>query len=106
VPEREQAIIGEVVKIAGEIGRTPSQVAINWARQQQGRASIIPVLGARTADQMKDNLGCLDFALSDEYLQRLDEISAPELGFPHDFLSSDSIRGLVYGDTFDRLDLP
>lgn len=106
VPEREQAIIGEVVKIAGEIGRTPSQVAITWVRQQQGRASIIPVLGARTAEQMQDNLGCLDFALADDQLARLEALSAPELGFPHDFLAADSIRGLVYGDTYDRLDRP
>lgn len=105
VPERERAIIGEVVKIAGEIGRTPSQVAIRWVIQQQHRALIIPVLGARTADQMKDNLGCLDFSLSDDQLTRLEQISAPELGFPHDFLASDSIQYLIYGDTQDRLDL-
>ncbi|MBI5961656.1 MAG: aldo/keto reductase, partial [Chloroflexi bacterium] len=104
VPERETAIIGEVVKIAGEIEHTPSQVAINWVRQQQHRTVIIPLLGARTAEQITDNLGCLDFTLSDEHLTRLNEISEMNLGFPHNFLASDGARRLVYGSTIDRLD--
>jgi aryl-alcohol dehydrogenase-like predicted oxidoreductase len=106
IPEREHAIIAEVVKIAGELERTPSQVAINWVRQQQDCALLIPVLGARTAAQITDNLGCLDFTLAPDHLARLNAVSEPELGFPHDFLASDSARRLVYGSTLDRIDFP
>jgi aryl-alcohol dehydrogenase-like predicted oxidoreductase len=102
--ERETAIVGEVVSIAEEIGRTPSQVAINWIRQQQHRALIIPVLGARTADQIKDNLGCLEFTLPDDQLQRLDRVSRMEFGFPHDFLASDMTKSLVHGGMLDQID--
>jgi diketogulonate reductase-like aldo/keto reductase len=59
----------------------------------------VPIVGARTVSQMEENLGCLDFELPDEEMIRLDEASAIELGFPHDFLRSESIRKLVSGET-------
>jgi aryl-alcohol dehydrogenase-like predicted oxidoreductase len=89
-----------VVKIAKEIGRTPSQVAINWVRQQQGRANIIPILGARREAQLKDNLACLEFELTDEQLTRLDEASQIKLGFPHDFGG----RQYIFGGTEHLID--
>ena len=61
---RGKALAAEIMKIAGEIGRSPSQVAINWVRQQRNNL-IIPIIGARTEAQIKDNLGCLDFELTD-----------------------------------------
>ena len=60
----------ELVKITEEINRTPSQVAINWVRQQQLKAQIIPNLGARTIDQLKDNMSVLDFDLSPKITTR------------------------------------
>ncbi len=95
--------IAEVVRgLAGEIGHTPSQVALAWLRQQPG--NVIPILGARRTDQIRDNLGCLDLALSEAQLQRLCEASRIELGFPHDFLALPPIRDLAYGGTYDSID--
>lgn len=85
VRERDLGIAGEVLKLAEEIGRTPAQVALAWVRQGQG--VIVPLVGAKTVDQLEDNLGCLDFSLTPEQKQRLDGASAIELGFPHDFLA-------------------
>jgi aryl-alcohol dehydrogenase-like predicted oxidoreductase len=102
--EREAAIINEVIKIADDIGCSPSQVAINWVRQQQHRAQIIPIIGARTVAQFNDNLGCLGFELTSDQLQRLDTISQIELWFPHDFLAADAPKRLVYGGMFDQID--
>ena len=45
--------------VAREVGHSPSQVAINWVRQQS--PNIIPILGARREAQILDNLGVLDF---------------------------------------------
>ncbi len=100
--ERNFAIADEVIKIADEIGRTPAQVALNWVRQKPG--VIIPIVGARTAAQLKDSLGALDFRLSDDQMNRLDKISHIELGFPHDFLAQDNIRNIIYAGTYDRID--
>jgi len=103
--EEELARGDAVVALASEIGRTPSQVAINWVRQRPWSGpAIIPILGARSLAQLKDNLGALDFALTAEQIERLDAIAPPNLGFPHDFLSSKGVRGLIFGDTFDLID--
>ncbi len=100
--ERNLRIADAVVDIAEEIGCTPSQVAVSWVRQQHG--VIVPLVGARNLAQLEDNLGALDVTLDAAQLGRLDEVSAIEPGFPHDFLASDPIRDIVFGGTFDRID--
>jgi aryl-alcohol dehydrogenase-like predicted oxidoreductase len=105
IADAKEIAAGEtVVAIAKEIGRTPSQVAINWVRQQPG--NVIPILGCRTVAQLCDNLGCLDFRLSDEDVQRLSAISQFQMGFPNSFLHSDHVRGLIFGDTYALIDRP
>jgi aryl-alcohol dehydrogenase-like predicted oxidoreductase len=99
--DRNLRIAEEVLRLAREIGRTPSQVAIAWVRQQQ-KGVVVPIIGARTLGQMRDNLGCLDLTLSSDQLQRLDRVSHIEPGFPTDFLVR--VRGIVYGNTFDLTD--
>jgi aryl-alcohol dehydrogenase-like predicted oxidoreductase len=100
--ERNFAIAEEVCRIAGEIGRSPSQVAVRWAMQQPG--VIIPIVGARTVRQIEDNLGSLDFELSEDSLLQLDEVSRIDLGFPHEFLAKDYIRDIVFGGTYSKID--
>jgi aryl-alcohol dehydrogenase-like predicted oxidoreductase len=102
VGEKNMLIAGEVVKIAEEIGRSPSQVALNWVRQQPG--VLIPMIGARSVAQAQDNLACLEFSLTGGQLAHLSQVSRIELGFPHDFLASEGTRDLVYGGTFSLID--
>lgn len=99
--DRNMLIAEEVQKIANGIGRSPAQVALNWLKQQKG--VIIPIIGARKVSQIEDNLGCLDFELTQEQLQRLNEKSEIELGFPHDFLTSEPIRDIIYGGTLSSI---
>ena len=95
LPEKNTAVVQEVARIAAEIGRSPAQVALNWLVQKPGVVST--TIGARTAKHLEDNLGCLDFVLSSEQLQSLDQVSQIELGFPHKFLASDAIKDLISG---------
>ena len=104
VNKKNLSIADEVQTIGKEIGWTPSQVALNWLRQQKDRGVIIPIIGARTETQIKDNLGCLDFELSSDHIDRLDEISKIQLGFPHDFIESESGKTLAYGTKFPFID--
>jgi aryl-alcohol dehydrogenase-like predicted oxidoreductase len=99
--ERIKAIASVLMDVAREIGRTPSQVAINWVRQRPYR--MIPILGARTEKQLKDNLGCLDFELTEEQVNCLNEASPIDLGFPHSFLGSDHVQGLIFGETYVQI---
>ena len=102
--ERIQTLAKAAAQVAEEIGRSPSQVAISWVRQQQARAEIIPIIGARTEVQMKDNLAVLDFELTLEQLEGLTRAVRFDQGFPDGFLRSDHVHGLIFGDTFDLID--
>ncbi|WP_413303922.1 aldo/keto reductase [Bacillus sp. 1P10SD] len=95
-------IAESVVEIANEIGRSPAQVAINWVRQQSG--VMIPLVGARKESQMKDNLESIQFKLEPEHLERLNEVSKIELGFPHEFLASEPVLNALHGETFSSID--
>ena len=99
--DRNLTIADAVVAVAKKIGRTPSQVALNWLRQ---RHNAIPVIGARKVSQVKDNLACLDFKLAGEFMQSLDETSKIELGFPHDFLSKKAVSDFLHGGTLGLID--
>ena len=100
IPERTQKIIEAVREIAEEVGKSRAQVAINWVRQQQHKAQMIPILGARTLDQLNDNLAVLDWELNADQLKRLDDASQIELGFPHSWKGSP----YVFGQTFNQID--
>jgi aryl-alcohol dehydrogenase-like predicted oxidoreductase len=102
IDARKLAIAEAVQSVAQDSGSTQAQVALAWLRRQQG--VIIPIIGARTASQLKDNLGCLDVTLDREHLERLDKASRIELGFPHDFFKGDLVRQLVYGGMRDSID--
>ncbi|MGF1506936.1 MAG: aldo/keto reductase [Chloroflexi bacterium] len=91
-----------VGRIAEAIGASPSQVAINWIRQQPG--ILIPIIGARKVEQITDNLGALDFELTAEQMQELNSLSDFSLGFPRSFLESDNVRSLIFGQMYDRID--
>jgi aryl-alcohol dehydrogenase-like predicted oxidoreductase len=100
--ERALRIAAEVQAVAGELGRSPAQVALAWARRQSPQ--LIPIVGARTAAQLRENLACLEVALEPAHLERLDAVSRIELGFPHDFLSIPRIVEQRFGGTQDRID--
>jgi aryl-alcohol dehydrogenase-like predicted oxidoreductase len=98
--ERNVAIVEEVIRISTESGSTPAHVAFNWLRQQ----GTIPVMGARKVEQLKENLSCLSFELSEQQMHRLNEASKIELGYPHDFLATGMVRQHIYGGMFDLID--
>ena len=102
--EKQKSLAETVMAVAKQNGRSPAQVAINWVRQQQGKSSIIPILGARTAAQIEDNLACLEWDISNDELTQLSEASPIALGFPHEFLARDEVRQLIFGETFAKID--
>lgn len=101
VTERNLGIAEAAGAVAKDTGRSASQVALAWVRQQPFGA-VVPILGVRTVAQAKDNLGCLDLVLGPSHLAALDAASRVELGFPHGFLVQ--ARGSIYGNTFPLID--
>lgn len=101
--ERANAIAAKVLEVSEQIGAPPAQIAINWTRQRDPQQHIIPLVGARNAEQLEDSLGCLNFVMPADAIAALDAASAIELGFPHDFLNSENVKELVYGGMYDRI---
>ena len=91
-----------VDSVADELGASSTQVALRWVQSRDQQ--VIPIIGARTAAQLEDSLGCVDIELSAEHLARLDEVSRVPLGFPHEFVDKKAIREIVYGDQVDRIE--
>jgi aryl-alcohol dehydrogenase-like predicted oxidoreductase len=46
------------------------------------------IFGARTVEQLDENLGASEVDLPSEALARLDAVSAPDLGYPYDFIKN------------------
>lgn len=99
--DRSTTIAREVLALADETGIPASQIAIAWTRNRDQQ--IIPIIGAKRAEQLNDSLGALTVQLTDEQMMRLNAVSAIELGFPHDFLVSDGVKGAI-GNTQDHID--
>ncbi|MBC1189566.1 MAG: aldo/keto reductase [Microcystis sp. M_OC_Ca_00000000_S217Cul] len=100
--DRDLKIAETVLEIAREIEKSPAQVALNWLRNRPN--AVIPIIGARKLSQLQDNLACVDFNLTGEHLQRLDNISAISLGFPHELLASQFVRDILLGGVAAQLD--
>jgi aryl-alcohol dehydrogenase-like predicted oxidoreductase len=98
----KSAVLDVVLAVAEEAGGSPAVVALAWVLKR----GVLPILGPRTADQLKDNLAVAKFALSSEQVARLDAASAIPHGFPHDLLASDGQRARLAGGLPDRVETP
>lgn len=90
--QRNWDILDVVGQIANARGASYAQVALAWLRAQPLVASVI--LGARTFQQLEDNLGAAEITLTDDELSRLDSASAlPEL-YPYRMIADYGQRSL------------
>jgi aryl-alcohol dehydrogenase-like predicted oxidoreductase len=69
-----------LLEIADGHGASPAQVALAWLLRRPGVSTI--VIGARTDEQLEDNLKAAELRLSDEEVARLDDVSRPPLPYP------------------------
>jgi len=100
--ERAERITKVVVAIADELGVSAGNVALKWTTQQG--FSSIPIVGATKVSQLQDNLKTVDVTLTEEHLQKLNEASAIELGFPGDFFKEDAVKTNNFGGFYDRVE--
>jgi aryl-alcohol dehydrogenase-like predicted oxidoreductase len=82
--DRNWQIIDAVKAVASELGATPSQVALAWCIAKPGITSVI--FGARSPEQLDDNLKAAALELPEATIKRLDEASAFPLGYPYEFM--------------------
>ena len=75
--EQNLRLVDGLRQIGGEKGASPAQLALAWVRSRGD--DILPVMGARRRDQLKESLHALDLKLSAADLARIDAAVSPEL---------------------------
>lgn len=84
--ERNWRTLDMLQAIAKERSTTPSAVALAWLLARPAVTSVI--FGARSVAQLDDNLKAADLKLSVDEVQKLDDASAYELGYPYKFIAN------------------
>ena len=74
------SVVDAVATAADGLGVSPVAVALAWVRDRPG--VVAPVVGARTAAQLQDSLAAEQVELPVEIRCALDDVSAPEVGYP------------------------
>ena len=82
--EHQHQVAALVSEVAEGLGTSPAQVAIAWTKTRS--PAICPIIGARRADQLLDNLGAAALDLPADVLTRLDAATRIDLGFPATFI--------------------
>jgi aryl-alcohol dehydrogenase-like predicted oxidoreductase len=84
-PVRDPDQLYDTIEVLVEIGEahgvSAAQVALAWLLGRPGVVSLI--IGARTDEQLADNLAAADLQLADDERARLEEVSRPPLIYPH-----------------------
>lgn len=92
--ERNWRVLDTLLAVSKELGRSPAQVALNWATKRPGITSTI--IGATKLTQLEDNLTALEFDIPPELSKRLEEVSRPESLFPY-FFFEPTVQGMISG---------
>ncbi len=81
VPEEHLfKVVDAVDEVAKETGKTVPQIALNWLLQRPSVANV--VVGARTEEQLRQNLGAVGWSLTPEQVSKLDRASSVPMSYP------------------------
>lgn len=72
---RTWAVVDAVERVAGQLGASMPAVALSWVHDRPGVTSVI--LGARTVEQLRENLAAAEVRLDPEQTAELDRVSDP-----------------------------
>ena len=90
------AVLDAVLAIADDLETTPARVSLAWLRRRAADAqtSMTPIVGPRTPAQLEEYLSALEVELDEQHYQRLAEVSAIQLGAPHEDVASALSHGM------------
>ena len=88
--ERTWSVVDEMLAVAKEAGKTPAQVALRWLLHQPGVTA--PIIGARSMQQLEDNLATAGWVLTPEQVERLNKVSEMKAPYPIQSIRGNSRR--------------
>ena len=77
--ERGWKVLDEIRSVADEVDATPAQISLRWLMDQQA-FTCIPIIGARTVDQLEENVAAADVSISREQHDRITDARFDEDG--------------------------
>lgn len=83
--ERTWEILEKLKEVASREKKSMPQTALNWLLQKKGVTA--PIIGARSLEQLHENMGASGWSLSNESMRELDEVSRPDVSYPYDEFS-------------------
>lgn len=86
--EDEVRISEALAKVADELG-TKSVTAVALAYVRHKAAHVVPIVGGRKVEHLKDNIAALSLRLSDEQIAYLESVRPFDSGFPSNFIGED-----------------
>jgi len=82
--ERSYDVIEKLDAIGKKRDASPAQIALAWLIAKKEVSTVI--LGARTTQQLDDNLRATEMTLTADDMKELDEISAPDWAYPYSMI--------------------
>ncbi len=74
-------VVDAIDEIANETGKTVPQISLNWLLQRPTVSNVI--VGARTEEQLRQNLGAVGWSLTPEHVKKLDAASKTAPAYPY-----------------------
>lgn len=83
--EKTWAILDTLKEVADKEQKSMAQTALNWLLGRKGVTA--PIIGARSIEQLNENMGASGWSLREESIRALEEITRPEVSYPYDSFS-------------------
>jgi aryl-alcohol dehydrogenase-like predicted oxidoreductase len=84
--EQNWRTLDKVLELAARHDASPAAISLAWLLQKPEVSSVI--VGARTVQQLHENLRALEVKLPAQEVKELDEVSAPQWGYPYNFIGA------------------
>ena len=102
ISERTFTILDLLQEIAARNDTAAAAVALAWLRSRPAVSSII--IGARTMEQLEENLASLEVELPADDIAALDDLTRPRFSYPINILSTGRLTGYggltINGESF------
>ena len=99
------AVAEALAELATEIGCTSAQLALAWIAQRS-TSCVIPIIGARTVTQLRENLGAVTIRLEREQVAQLDKLTALAPEYPQALFASEFFQTMMFGELRESVQMP